>query len=52
MEQHMAAVEITSIKKSYRDVVALSDINISIPSGSFFTLLGPSGAARRPSCAR
>ncbi|WP_223215641.1 ABC transporter ATP-binding protein [Agrobacterium deltaense] len=46
MEQHMAAVEITSIKKSYRDVVALSDINISIPSGSFFTLLGPSGCGK------
>ncbi|MDR6703782.1 ABC transporter ATP-binding protein [Agrobacterium tumefaciens] len=46
MEQHMAAVEITRIKKSYRDVVALSDINISIPSGSFFTLLGPSGCGK------
>ncbi|KVK40011.1 ABC transporter permease [Agrobacterium sp. D14] len=46
MEQHMAAVEITSIKKSYRDVIALSDINISIPSGSFFTLLGPSGCGK------
>lgn len=42
----MAAVEITNIKKSYRDVVALSDINISIPSGSFFTLLGPSGCGK------
>lgn len=42
----MAAVEISNIKKSYGDVVALSDINISIPSGSFFTLLGPSGCGK------
>jgi iron(III) transport system ATP-binding protein len=42
----MAAVDISSIKKSYGGVVALSDINISIPSGSFFTLLGPSGCGK------
>uniref|UniRef100_UPI003100CE82 ABC transporter ATP-binding protein n=1 Tax=Neorhizobium sp. EC2-8 TaxID=3129230 RepID=UPI003100CE82 len=42
----MSAVEISNIRKSYGDVVALSDINISIPSGSFFTLLGPSGCGK------
>lgn len=42
----MSAVEISSIRKSYGGVVALSDISISIPSGSFFTLLGPSGCGK------
>lgn len=42
----MAAVEISNIKKSYGDVVALSQISISIPSGAFFTLLGPSGCGK------
>ncbi|TYC58301.1 ABC transporter ATP-binding protein [Rhodobacterales bacterium] len=42
----MAAVEISNIRKSYGDVLALSGINISIPSGSFFTLLGPSGCGK------
>ncbi|MBO0344025.1 ABC transporter ATP-binding protein [Roseibium sp. CAU 1637] len=42
----MADVEISNIRKSYGDVVALSGINISIPSGSFFTLLGPSGCGK------
>ncbi len=42
----MASVEITGLRKLYGDVVALSDINVSIPSGSFFTLLGPSGCGK------
>ncbi|MGJ8583424.1 MAG: ABC transporter ATP-binding protein [Marinosulfonomonas sp.] len=42
----MASVEITGLRKLYGEVVALSDINISIPSGSFFTLLGPSGCGK------
>lgn len=42
----MASVEITSLRKLYGDVVALSDINISIESGSFYTLLGPSGCGK------
>ena len=42
----MSAVEISNIRKSYGATVALSDINISIPSGSFFTLLGPSGCGK------
>ena len=42
----MASVEITGLRKLYGDVVALSDINISIPSGAFYTLLGPSGCGK------
>lgn len=42
----MARVQINNIKKSYGDVVALQDISLDIPSGSFFTLLGSSGCGK------
>lgn len=42
----MASVDITGLRKLYGDVVALSNINISIPSGAFYTLLGPSGCGK------
>lgn len=42
----MASVKITGLKKLYGDVVALSDINLTIESGAFFTLLGPSGCGK------
>ncbi|MBD1556310.1 ABC transporter ATP-binding protein [Vibrio sp. S9_S30] len=42
----MAAVQINGIRKQYGDVVALSNIDISIESGSFYTLLGPSGCGK------
>ena len=42
----MASVEITGLRKLYGDVVALSDITLTIPSGAFYTLLGPSGCGK------
>lgn len=42
----MASVTIQNIRKSYGDVLALSDISIDIDSGAFFTLLGPSGCGK------
>ena len=42
----MASVEITGLRKLYGTVVALEDINLSIASGSFYTLLGPSGCGK------
>jgi iron(III) transport system ATP-binding protein len=42
----MASVEITGLRKLYGTVVALEDINVSIASGSFYTLLGPSGCGK------
>ncbi len=42
----MSSVEISALRKLYGQVVALSDINVSIPSGSFYTLLGPSGCGK------
>jgi len=42
----MASVEIIGLRKLYGDVMALSDITLSIPSGAFYTLLGPSGCGK------
>lgn len=42
----MSSVEISGLRKSYGNVVALSDINVSIISGQFYTLLGPSGCGK------
>lgn len=42
----MAKVDIAGVRKLYGDVVALSDISVTIPSGAFYTLLGPSGCGK------
>lgn len=42
----MARVEIKSITKKYRNVVALDDINLTVGEGEFLTLLGPSGSGK------
>ncbi len=42
----MASVDITGLRKLYDQTVALENIDISIPSGAFYTLLGPSGCGK------
>jgi iron(III) transport system ATP-binding protein len=42
----MSQVQLKNIKKVYGSHVALKDINLSIDSGAFFTLLGPSGCGK------
>ena len=42
----MAVVEIAGVTKTYGDVRALADIELTIGSGEFFTLLGPSGCGK------
>ena len=42
----MASVKITGLRKLYGQTVALENIDISIPSGAFYTLLGPSGCGK------
>ena len=35
------AIQIKDLKKSYQDVFALKGVNVDIPKGEFFGLLGP-----------
>lgn len=40
------ALEIKGLTKKYGDKLAVDDISLSIPKGSFFGLLGPNGAGK------
>lgn len=42
----MAEVTLTNVSKSYGPEVALDDVTITIPDGSFVVLLGPTGAGK------
>ena len=42
----MAAIEVTGLRKSYGDVVAVDGVDISIEIGEVFALLGPNGAGK------
>ena len=41
-----AAVQVTSLRKAYGDVVALEHLDLEVRAGEFFTLLGPSGSGK------
>ena len=40
------AIEIQRLNKSFGNLVALEDIQLSIAQGEFFALLGPNGAGK------
>lgn len=42
----MAEVTLQNVSKSYGDQVALENVNLTIPDGSFVVLLGPTGAGK------
>lgn len=42
----MAEVSLQNLSKSFGDQVALKDVNLTIPDGSFVVLLGPTGAGK------
>ena len=42
----MAAIEVSGLRKSYGDVVAVDGVDITIESGEVFALLGPNGAGK------
>ena len=39
-------VQLTGIRKSYGDVVAVDGVDLTVARGEFFTLLGPSGSGK------
>ncbi|HEY9054913.1 MAG TPA: ABC transporter ATP-binding protein [Rectinemataceae bacterium] len=42
----MTSIRISGVEKRFGELVALSDINVEIKEGEFFTLLGPSGCGK------
>ena len=40
------AIQISNLKKSYKNVHALNGVNVNISNGEFFGLLGPNGAGK------
>src|SRR3954452_6869813 len=40
------AVQVTGLRKTYGDVVALEHLDLEVRAGEFFTLLGPSGSGK------
>jgi multiple sugar transport system ATP-binding protein len=42
----MAEVKLTSLTKSFGDIVAVDDMNLDIKDGEFFVILGPTGAGK------
>ncbi|MEX0849332.1 MAG: ABC transporter ATP-binding protein [Candidatus Dependentiae bacterium] len=42
----MRKIELKNIVKSYNDELILDNLNLQIPSGTFFALLGPSGSGK------
>jgi ABC-2 type transport system ATP-binding protein len=48
LEKHSmtAAIQITSVEKSYKSLKALDKVSLTIEQGEFFGLLGPNGAGK------
>ena len=42
----MAEVQLQNVSKSFRSTAALTDIDLTVPDGSFVVLLGPTGAGK------
>lgn len=46
-----ADLRLDSVVKRFGDVVAVDGVSLDVEHGTFLTILGPSGPARRRSCA-
>ncbi len=49
-EAGRVAVRLAGVRKRFADVVAADGVDLDVYRGEFFSLLGPSGWARRPAC--
>ena len=46
MEGSCVAIKIVNLRKEYKDVVAVNDLNLKIYDGELFSLLGVNGAGK------
>ena len=46
-----SAIAVAGLRKSFKDLEVLKGIDLTVERGSILALLGPNGAARRPSFA-
>ncbi|MFP5387910.1 MAG: ABC transporter ATP-binding protein [Thermoleophilia bacterium] len=46
METRSQSVELRGVTKRFDDLIAVDDLDLSLESGEFFTLLGPSGCGK------
>ena len=45
------AVRLDGVTKRFGEIVAVDDVTLDVRPGEFFSMLGPSGPARRPASA-
>jgi ABC-type Fe3+/spermidine/putrescine transport system ATPase subunit len=43
---HEGEIIVEGVTKQFEDVVAVSDVSITIPGAEFFSMLGPSGCGK------
>lgn len=46
MTKQNVSINVSSISKSYKDKVVLKDVNLSVPKGTIYALLGSNGAGK------
>ena len=44
------SIQLAGLSKLFGDSAAVDNIDLTVASGEFFSLLGPPGAGRRPRC--
>ena len=42
----MSAVEVSSVTKSFGEVIAVDDLSLKVPEGSVFGFIGPNGSGK------